>query len=88
MIRQVPMYQAVCDACGSTDNEGGYWAWADPDQAAEVAIASEWQQFGTGSRTILCCPACIVYDEERDEYVPKEESNRDETPVEEKGGNE
>ena len=74
MIREVTMYQAVCDACGNRDDESDYYAWADPGQAVDVALASSgWEEFDgpEPSSRILCCPGCIVYDEDADEYRPR-----------------
>lgn len=67
------MFQAVCDYCGDADDEGEFYAWGNADQADEVAIASEWTRVvdPMTHEERLCCPGCLVYDEELDEYVPK-----------------
>lgn len=67
MIREVTMYQAVCDGCGK---------WKPPCKTKEKAmyIASVWK----GWKEIdgkLYCPDCYVYDKETDEYKPKKKED-------------
>ena len=40
MIREVDMYQCVCDGCGKShvDDFNGYVAWSDETMAAEAAL--------------------------------------------------
>lgn len=62
MIREVTMYQAVCDGCGrktgrynsmeKLNANGDYWAWVEIDGK-------------------LYCPDCYEYDGETDVYKPK-----------------
>ena len=62
MIREVKMYEAVCDGCGRKTGKynsmerlnanGDFLLWVDIDGK-------------------LYCPACYEYDEETDEYKPK-----------------
>lgn len=67
-IREVTMYKVICDGCGADAEDGSdYYAWADAWQAQDIATDSEWIARG-GKHW---CGNCIVYDEERDEYVPK-----------------
>lgn len=69
MIREVTMYQAVCDGCGKTHiNENmGYCAWVDGCSAIEDACEAGWTEIDGK----LYCPDCYEYDEETDEYKPK-----------------
>lgn len=69
MIREVDMYQCVCDGCGKShvDDFNGYVAWSDETMAAEAAYESGW----TNIEGKDYCPDCYVYDEELDEYTPK-----------------
>ena len=63
MIREVTMYQAVCDGCGK---------WRLPCKTKEKAIrlATVWKGWKEIDG-ILYCPDCYEYDEETDEYKPK-----------------
>lgn len=69
MIREVKMYQAVCDVCGKAHvNEFlGYCAWVDESSAVEDAYEEGWTEIDDK----LYCPDCYEYDEETDEYKPK-----------------
>lgn len=69
MIREVTMYQAVCDGCGKThvNDSMGYCAWVDGCGAVEDACDSGWTEIDGK----LYCPDCYEYDEEMDEYKPK-----------------
>lgn len=70
MIREVTMYQAVCDGCGKSHvNENmGCCAWVDGCSAIEDAYEAGWDEIGGK----LYCPDCVEYDEETDSYKPKE----------------
>lgn len=70
MIRKVDMYQCVCDRCGKTHvNENlGYVAWADETYAADDAYENGWTNIDGKDY----CPDCYQYDEETDEYIPKQ----------------
>ena len=64
MIREVTMYQAVCDWCG-LESDG---AWRTAELAiSEVTNWDDWREIGGK----LYCPDCYEYDEETDEYKPK-----------------
>lgn len=68
MIREVTMYQAVCDGCGRPCAEtGGIMAWANRESARIAAWESGW--FIVNHETY--CPDCYEYDEETNEYKPK-----------------
>jgi hypothetical protein len=57
MIREVTMYQAVCDECckgHEEGTEGEICAWTDPEGAIETALASDWRE----SDGFLICPRC------------------------------
>lgn len=51
MIREVTYYQAVCDACGYTNDEGEYAAWSSDGGALDDALASDWIELGN---VLLC----------------------------------
>lgn len=62
MIREVTMYQAVCDGCGK---EG--WAFSTASLSVRHAKSRlQWEEVGGK----LYCPDCYEYDEETDEYKP------------------
>lgn len=45
MIREVTMYQAVCDTCGKSKSEleeSDYWAWTDRSSAVYDVEESYW----------------------------------------------
>ena len=69
-VRPVTFYQVVCDRCGYVDDEGDYAAWADADQAQQVAADSEWLVAEFPNQKHYC-PECYEWDEEKDERVPK-----------------
>lgn len=63
MIREVTMYEAVCDGCGK---EG--WAFSTASLSVRHAKSRlQWEEVGGK----LYCPDCYEYDEETDEYKPK-----------------
>lgn len=71
MIEKVEMYQAVCDRCGESyyDEFNGFVAWSDKCTAKDAAInGGEWHEIDGK----LYCPNCIEYDNEIDDYKPKE----------------
>jgi hypothetical protein len=69
MIREVNMYQCVCDGCGKShvDEFNGYVAWTDGSYARESANDDSWINIDGKDY----CPDCYEFDEEKDEYVPK-----------------
>lgn len=61
MIREVKMYQAVCDRCERIcASIGGIIAWTDTESAKYVALESGWKEINGK----LYCPDCYEYDEE------------------------
>lgn len=44
MIQPVTYYQAVCDVCGTVDDDGEYSAWGDPDTARMSAVDVGWTE--------------------------------------------
>lgn len=64
MIQKVTMYQAVCDGCGRKDDS----MLDNPDDV--LLIATKWHEW-LNSDGKLYCPDCVEYDEETDEYKPK-----------------
>jgi hypothetical protein len=60
MIREITMYVAECDRCGKQDNEGDYAAWAEADQAEDVATESGWEKISGR----LVCFDCWTYSED------------------------
>ena len=64
MIREVTMYQAVCDGCG-LESDG---AWRTAELAVcESVDMDDWREIDGK----LYCPDCYEYDEETREYKPK-----------------
>lgn len=64
MIREVTMYEAVCDMCGIESNE----AWITAELAiSEVTNLDDWREIGGK----LYCPDCYEYDEKTGEYKLK-----------------
>lgn len=64
MIREVTMYEAVCDMFGIESNE----AWITAELAiSEVTNLDDWREIGGK----LYCPDCYEYDEKTDEYKLK-----------------
>lgn len=62
MIREVTMYQAVCDGCGR-----GFGLELTDGMARYMAKMRDWQEINGK----LYCPDCVEYDEETDSYKPK-----------------
>ena len=70
MIREVTMYQAVCDRCGGLfKNSLTSRAIVFEDEEWLRATCSEldWREIDGK----LYCPDCYEYDEETNEYKPK-----------------
>ena len=44
MIQPVTYYQAVCDICGTVDDDGEYSAWANEDTARMSAVDCGWTE--------------------------------------------
>lgn len=72
MIKSVTMYSVVCDRCGKPfiDEFNGIVAWLDEGTAKEQAMESEWAEIGDKHY----CPECYEFDDELDEYVPKQKA--------------
>lgn len=73
MIREVTMYQVVCDRCGKcAQEESEHWAWADPDQAEDDAEYGDWLILETevGGEAHYC-EGCTMWNDDEDERVPK-----------------
>jgi hypothetical protein len=71
MIKDVVMHRVICDApeCGESPQDyGDFYAWADDGQAEDEATEAEWLITEDGKHY---CPAHIVYDEEKGEFVLK-----------------
>jgi hypothetical protein len=67
-IKEVTMWQVICEGCGACAQEGDFYAWADAGQAEAEAEASEWVISDSGH----WCPGCIVLDDDG-EMVPTAE---------------
>ena len=73
MIREVTMYQAVCDRCRKVFR----FSWKDEgifpslEEAKEVIEHFEWIVNGDK----CYCPDCYEYDEETNEYKPKKKED-------------
>ena len=76
MIREVTMYQVVCDACGKTAHEGGdYSAWTDEASAYEDGILNDWLMTDDGD----WCWGCAVVDDEGNVSPPEKKESPDGT---------
>lgn len=70
MIREVTMYAAVCDDCGTTpfDEGSDYAAWSEKDGAIAEAEGSDWVN---PDEDVLYCSTCAgkraVAEEEAEE---------------------
>lgn len=62
MIRNVTMFQLVCDGCGRADT-GEYYAWADREQCREAVTDEGWFHFAPVSTWDLC-PDCWAWDDD------------------------
>lgn len=72
MIKPVTMYTIVCDCCGKTLlYEDFVSAWTDECSAREVAQDSAWLNIEGKDY----CPDCYEYDEDIDDYVPKQKGD-------------
>ena len=73
MMQKVEMYQAVCDRCGRPCSEiSGIVAWENPESARIAAWESGWMSINHD----LYCPDCVEYDEETENYKPKERNEQ------------
>lgn len=63
MIKSAHYYWIQCDNCGETCPQHGdeFSAWADEDQAIDVALASDWLM-----EDEHLCPGCIGVEDEED----------------------
>ncbi len=68
MIREVTMYQAVCDRCGEISEQIGY---NEEDAADKASFYEQWEEIDGK----LYCPDCYEYDEGTDEYKPKKKED-------------
>ena len=67
MIREVTMYQAVCDGCGKPCTDGEITGWEAAERAHYVSMESGYKDIDGK----LYCPDCYEYNEETDEYKLK-----------------
>ena len=72
MIREVKMYEAVCDLCGK-------WMNTQRDRSYIVNIVKYcgWQEINGK----LYCPDCYEYNKETNEYKPKKKQRNDRTGI-------
>ena len=70
MIRPVTLYEGICDGCGKRlEYDGGaITAWADELTVSEFMQDRGWLEI----KGKHYCPDCYVYDENIDDYVPKQ----------------
>lgn len=68
MIREVKMYEAVCDRCGKSSRTK-YKTRDFVDICVEVD--ENWVKIDN----LNYCPDCYEYDEETDEYKPKKKED-------------
>lgn len=70
MIHQVTMFAVRCDGCGNEfiEPETDFCAFTDECSARTAAMNAGWYEI-SGKHY---CPHCVEYDEEADEYKPKE----------------
>lgn len=67
MIKEVKMYQCVCDNCGCEYKENGEpTAFDSKDDSYNAALADGWVEYKKG----IYCPDCCEYDEKDDCYKP------------------
>lgn len=69
MIKEVKMYQVVCDRCGRFLEDAAVWDYKN--RAIAYAINSRWTEIGDKHY----CPDCYEFDDELDEYVPKKKGD-------------
>lgn len=65
-VETVPMYRVLCNACGKSDENDDYYAWADDETALLFASEAGWLLNDDGQ----WCKDCTTWDEESDERVP------------------
>jgi len=67
-IREVPMYQVVCDRCGKHHGQDSEYAgWESPASAEDMADESEWEHIDEKH----CCPDCWEWAEDEETIVFK-----------------
>ena len=70
MIREVEMYQAVCDGCGGVHISGidGESKFLSKESAyVSATVIGNWK----GIDGKIYCPDCYEHDKETNEYKPK-----------------
>lgn len=67
MIKQVKMYECVCDRCGHRQSADDGLLYHDRESAEQIALESEWRTLG-GKHY---CPNCLEFDDDLDEWRPK-----------------
>lgn len=70
MIREVTMYQAVCDGCGGLLKNSltkRTIVFEDEEWLRATCSEFDWREINGK----LYCPDCYEYDEETHEYKPK-----------------
>lgn len=70
MIRPVTLYEGICNGCGKRlEYDGGaITAWVDELTVSEFMQDKGWLE-NNGKHY---CPDCYEYDENIDDYVPKQ----------------
>lgn len=71
MIRELTMYQCVCDNCGREHQSDGIAGWTDKESAETMATESQW--YFEGNKHY--CPGCVVDVDDEGGLVIKKESN-------------
>jgi len=68
-IKAMEMYTVICDRCGADANaDADYSCWNEEDVARDMAIDADDWRFIDGKDY---CHACLDYEVEADEWVPK-----------------
>lgn len=71
MIREVKMYQAVCDGCGKIFGKGLDCDCGSFFNSEDDALDAVFERGWYGIAGTLLCTDCYEYNEETDEYKPK-----------------
>ncbi len=68
-FREIPTWTVDCDRCGhNADTESDFVSWTDKDTAQSQTVDADWLATDDGKHY---CDECVVWDEERDERVPR-----------------